>query len=87
MIREFEKKDIETIIRIWLDASIIAHDFIGPNYWRNKTDDMRNLYLPSSNTYIYENSGKILGFLSMVENNIAALFVLPESQEKELVNN
>ncbi len=71
---------MDAIIKIWLDASVIAHDFIDSSYWRSKTDDMRNIYLPSAETHIYESSGKILGFISMIGNFIAAVFVSPESQ-------
>lgn len=54
MIRRFEISDTEAIIKIWLDASIIAHNFMDANYWRGKADDMRNIYLPSATTYVYE---------------------------------
>lgn len=82
MIREFEETDIEVILDIWLHASIVAHDFIDADYWYSKRDDMRNVYFPSATTYVYENSGRVSGFISMVENYIAAIFVLPESQGK-----
>lgn len=77
MIRKFENTDMDVVIKIWLDASVIAHDFIDPGYWRCKTDDMRNIYLPSAETHVYESSEKVLGFLSMTGNFIAAVFVSP----------
>ncbi|MNL87897.1 putative acetyltransferase [compost metagenome] len=41
---------------------------------------MKNLYLPASKTFVYQNDTAILGFISMVDNYIAAIFVNPESQ-------
>jgi putative acetyltransferase len=80
MIRVFEETDLDKIVQIWLDASIIAHDFIPSTYWKEKAEDMKNLYLPASKTYVYQNDTVILGFISMVDNYIAAIFVNPESQ-------
>lgn len=83
MIRSFENKDLDCIITIWLKASILAHDFVEQNYWIKKSDDMRKIHLPSSNTFVFldpENS--IIGFISLVKNYIAALFVTPEWQGK-----
>lgn len=82
MIRNFQHSDIESIVEIWLAASIKAHDFMAPEYWESKLDDMRNIYIPASETYVYENDAKIEGFISIYENNIAAIFVSPKLQGK-----
>lgn len=84
MIRKYEKKDLDTILTIWLDASIIAHDFIAQSYWEGKVGDMRNTYIPASDTFVYidEQSGKVEGFISLVDNYIAAVFVEPSKQGK-----
>ena len=80
MIRRFEKKDEEAVIRIWLDASIKAHNFVPAAYWQSKVKDMRELYLPQSDTLVIESNGVIEGFISLLENYIAAIFVAPETQ-------
>lgn len=66
MIRTFQQQDEDSIIRIWLDASVIAHSFIPRSYWESKVSDMRNEYLPQSNTLVHEDihSGEITGFIS-----------------------
>lgn len=81
MIREINKKEIDAIIHIWLEASILAHDFISESYWNSKTEAMKNLYIPSSQTYVFVDSfNHPIGFISMVDNHVAALFVHPEHQ-------
>lgn len=80
MIREIIDTDIDVVLGIWLEASVLAHDFVGREFWESKLDLMRSTYLPMSETYVYEESGQVLGFLSLYENSIAALFVKPESQ-------
>ena len=54
MIRSYNSQDADRVIRIWLEASILAHHFIPAMYWIGKQDDMRNIYLPASNTYVFE---------------------------------
>ena len=38
---------------------------------------MTETYLPNSNTWVYEESNTIVGFISMLENEIGGLFVHP----------
>ncbi|MGL5705617.1 MAG: N-acetyltransferase [Tannerellaceae bacterium] len=82
MIREYRTDDIEKILAIWLEASIIAHNFIESCFWESKMDDMRNLYLPSSITFVYVDdiTEDVLGFISLVDDHIAAIFVIPSKQ-------
>lgn len=80
MIRLFEPKDSGEVITLWYDASVIAHDFIDSGYWQDKKSDMEQIYIPSSETYVYEKENKIAGFVSLIENYIAAIFVAPNEQ-------
>ena len=83
MIRKFRKEDEEEVLQIWLSASVEAHDFIAASFWESKLDEMKGSYLPSSDTYVYEDAkGKVTGFISLVDNYIAAVFVAPEEQGK-----
>ncbi|MDI9433308.1 MAG: GNAT family N-acetyltransferase [Sedimentisphaerales bacterium] len=80
MIRRFRDSDMEDVINIWLDASVEAHDFIDRQFWRSKVGDMKDVYLPACETYVYEDEQGIRGFLSLEGNTLAALFVSPECQ-------
>lgn len=71
---------MDQVITIWLETSIQAHDFISDEFWLSKVKDMRDIYLPSSETYVYIEQEKIRGFLSLHKNTLAALFVHPDSQ-------
>lgn len=92
MIREYRIEDLNIIADIWLEASIIAHDFIPASYWQNKVKDMCEIYIPSSTTFVYteDELSAPLGFISMCDEHIAAIFVYPLSQGKnigsELIN-
>jgi putative acetyltransferase len=80
MIRGFHPSDMDAVIEIWLDASIRAHDFVAENFWRSRVIDMREVYIPASETYVYEEAGCIRGFVCLVGEALAALFVSPRAQ-------
>ncbi|KGK41224.1 hypothetical protein LH51_16115 [Nitrincola sp. A-D6] len=82
MLRDYSAEDIDQILDIWLSASIKAHDFIEPAFWKSKLDAMRNLYIPASETRVFENASGIIGFYSLYANTLAAIFVSPEYQGK-----
>ena len=80
MIRKIKKYDLEQVLNIWLETSIVAHNFIERNYWVSKLNDMKNIYIPNSETYVYESETDIYGFFSLSENILAAIFVKPDQQ-------
>ncbi|MBA4502691.1 N-acetyltransferase [Marinobacterium marinum] len=82
MIRPCKDSDIESILDIWLQASIQAHDFIAPTFWQSQVDNMRTLYLPASETYVLERNSEVVGFYALHDNTLAAIFVRPELQRQ-----
>jgi len=44
--------------------------------------DMTNIYIPNSETWVYEIENSIVGFISMLDNEIGGLFVFPNNQSK-----
>lgn len=80
MIRRSANEDTDSIIRIWLDASRLAHDFIPFEFWAGQEEAMRNNYLPNSETYVLVHRGQITAFISLMGEYLAALFVTPALQ-------
>ena len=77
MIRKFEPRDMDRLLDIWLSASIKAHDFIDESFWQANIESMRDVYIPASETFVCEDSSGLLGFYSLLDNQLAALFVDP----------
>lgn len=75
MISEFKDSDMDRVLDIWLCASIKSHDFIKPEFWNQNILNMRDSYIPASTTYLFTKDDLILGFISMCNEIIAALFV------------
>ena len=84
MIRAFKEEDTETVIRIWLAASVRSHSFIDKAYWEEKAESMRTLYLPLSEIVVDEDraTGEVVAFMAFVEDYLAALFVAPAHQKR-----
>lgn len=53
MIRQYADGDIDTVMRLWLDGNIQAHDFISSDYWRGSFDMVKGM-LPHTEIYVRE---------------------------------
>ena len=79
MIRAFDPSDMNDVLDIWLRASIEAHGFVDREFWESRVKDMRSVYIPASDTYVFIDH-EIRGFFSLQGDTLAALFVSPEFQ-------
>lgn len=82
MIRKYNETEIPTLLTIWEEASLLAHPFLSDDFQAMVKQMMAEKYLPNSETWVYEESGKIVGFISMAGNEIGGLFVDPKSHSK-----
>ena len=82
MIRPSTKDDIETIVSIWLDVSTKAHHFVPATFWESQAEAMKTIYIPNSETWVYETDNAIHGFASYYDGILAAIFVDSHHQSK-----
>lgn len=76
MIRPAVQQDMDAIMALWLVSTTEAHPFISTQYWRESEAVVRDTYLPHALTWVAENDGEIVGFISVLEMQfIGALFV------------
>ncbi len=87
MIRKHKEQDLEHIINVWYQSSTLAHPFLDANFVAKVKSDMTNLYIPNSKTWVYEMDDSIVGFISMLDNEIGGLFVLPHQYSKGIGTN
>lgn len=91
MIRTFKEDDLNSVMRIWLDTNIKAHDFIPKEYWKNHYAAVKNL-LPQAELYVYEedDTNQVEGFIGLTDHYIAGVFVREAAQSrgigKQLLN-
>jgi putative acetyltransferase len=79
-IRKMESHDIKKVVELWYETSLQAHDFISPDYWKENKEAMAGKYLPESETYLAMEEGNIVGFVSMIDNYLAAIFIKTDKQ-------
>lgn len=82
MIRKYNSNDLDSVLEIWLEASVKAHDFVPADFWGAQLENMRKIYIPASEVFVYEIESKIVGFYALYESTLAAIFVFSEFQGK-----
>lgn len=81
MIRELRKADINAVAEIWLDTNRKAHGFISAQYWESNFELVKAM-LPQAEVYVYEENGKIQGFIGLDGDFIEGIFVSAEKQSQ-----
>lgn len=74
MIRKFEKKDTKRVMEIWLEANLEVHDFVPSDYWLSQYQSVQEQLLPAD-IYVCEQDNEIQGFVGMVDDYLAGIFV------------
>ncbi len=66
--RKYKEEEIPILLEIWEQASAKAHPFLDSEFTNIVRNAMNEIYLPNSDTWVYEEEGKIVGFISMLKN-------------------
>lgn len=83
MIRKATSQDTDKIMQIWLASSIKAHHFINEDFWKGRISEVRDVYLPQAETFIFEDKRQVKGFISVIlDNFIGALFIDTDFQHQ-----
>lgn len=77
MIRKMTPNDLQSVVEIWLETNLEAHDFITPNYWVDNKDEVQNA-LAQAEVYVYEKDTTVAGFVGLDGTYIAGIFVSPQ---------
>ncbi|CAM3332546.1 N-acetyltransferase [Vagococcus fessus] len=77
MIRKMTPDDLQSVVEIWLEANLEAHDFITPSYWIDNKDEVKNA-LAQAEVYVYEKDTTVAGFVGLDGTYIAGIFVSPQ---------
>jgi len=78
MIRKYIKSDDQAIIDTWYSASKVAHPFLTMDFLKSEEENIRNIYLPNTETYVYEVNGEVIGFIALMGNEVGAIFLDPD---------
>lgn len=83
MIRKCRPSDLDAVARIWLNANLDAHSFVGATYWREARDAVR-AQIAQAEVYVVEEDNAIVGFVGLVGDFLAGLFVQADRRSQGL---
>ncbi|HEY5624078.1 MAG TPA: GNAT family N-acetyltransferase [Gammaproteobacteria bacterium] len=80
MIREFRETDADAIIEIWFAASKVATPFLSAEFLAAEREQIRTVWLRKAGSWVYEIADVVVGFISLIGNEVGAIFVHPNYQ-------
>lgn len=82
MIRPYDDKDLEDLLDSWYQASLVATPFLDAAFLKKERNNIEHTYIPNTKTWVYEEAGKVVGFVAMIGNEVGAIFLQPTHQGK-----
>lgn len=80
MIRPYHPRDRDTLLAVWAASATVACPFWTPAMFAQERRDIAEKYLPVAETYVFERNGVVVGFISLLGNEVGGLFVAPQYQ-------
>ena len=74
MIRKFNSSDTEQVMKLWLAGNEDAHSFVPRGYWPSHYKEVQEALLKAK-VFVYDTDGTIQGFIGMIGEYIAGIFV------------
>ncbi|ETA49910.1 GNAT family N-acetyltransferase [Ponticoccus alexandrii] len=72
--------DLANLSAIWLDASLMAHPFIGKPRLMEQQKLIEGEYLPNSETWVACHGDRSVGFISLLGDFVGGIFIAPDWQ-------
>ena len=82
MVRKYEDKDCEALIEVWFAASKVATPFLSDEFLAQERNNIRTVWLSTAQTWVCEADDNVVGFISLIGDEVGAIFVHPESQRR-----
>ncbi|KKD35324.1 GNAT family N-acetyltransferase [Limnoraphis robusta] len=82
MIRPYQEQDLNRLLEVWYSASKIAHSFLDEAFLETERQNIPKVYLPAAETWVFERDNLVLGFISLLDNQVGAIFVDPQFQRQ-----
>ncbi len=78
MIRRYQPADCEDVLRVWARASAVAHPFLSEEFLDLERHNIPTVYLPNAETWVWVAGEQVVGFVSLLGNEVGAIFVDPK---------
>lgn len=78
VLRAYQDGDDDAIIDVWERASALAHPFLSDDFIASEKIAIREQYLPNTQTHVTTIDDRLVGFASLMGDELGALFLSPE---------
>ncbi len=78
MIRPYADEDLDELLHVWYQASLVAHSFLSEEFLSTERREVAEHWLPMAETMVYQTDGRVVGFVSLIGNEVGAIFVDPD---------
>ncbi len=82
MIRAFLPGDTDDLIRVWLASTVPGQAFLPEEHWLAMEPAIRDELMPIAETWVVEDQGELVAFMSLLNDLIGGLFTHPDHQGK-----
>ena len=73
-VRRYIPRDTEEVMEIWLLSNMKEQSFIPKKYWNKNFTEIKRV-IGLATVYVYEETGKIVGFAASMENVMVGIYV------------
>ena len=80
MIRKYQDHDLNELLEVWYQASLLAHPFLDEAFLSQERENIAKVHMSLAETWVYLQQGHLVGFISLLGNEVGALFVDPTVQ-------
>ncbi|MBT8206888.1 MAG: GNAT family N-acetyltransferase [Acidimicrobiia bacterium] len=77
-IRPYAEEDLGPLLDVWYRASLVAHSFLPEDFFETEREQIASQWVPIAETTISEIDGVLVGFMSLIGNEVGAIFVDPD---------
>ena len=77
-IRKYEPADLDSLLSSWENATRLAHPFLSEDFLSAERENIPNVYIPITDTWVAEYDSVVIGFIALLGNEVGAIFVQPD---------
>jgi putative acetyltransferase len=77
VIRPYDPEDRDALLEVWAESAAVAHPFWTAAMFQQERGDIAEKYLPVAETYVFERNGAVVGFISLLGDEVGGIFVAP----------
>ena len=77
-LRQYIESDLNSVLSSWEAATRLAHPFMTDEFIAQERDNVAQIYIPNTDTWVVEINDEVVGFIALMGNEVGAIFLQPE---------